>query len=145
MGTLKNRLNKTVCLSTQNICYKLWERKYLQFYAVRVNYPGPPDKSAYSKINFFCSHLKHMLWALKRTVSMRRPLSTQNTMLKLIDKKMIKFFAQNVHLFIFLFLMYYCKYVSYVLLYACVLCINMSLLDSMPESASRPMGCRLIY
>ena len=33
VGTQKNRLNETVLLSTQNICYKLWVRKYLQFYA----------------------------------------------------------------------------------------------------------------
>ena len=32
----------------------------------------PPDKSAYWKTIFFISHPKHMLWALKRTVSMRR-------------------------------------------------------------------------
>ena len=31
MGTQKN-LNKTVPLNTQNICKKLWVRKYLQFY-----------------------------------------------------------------------------------------------------------------
>ena len=33
VGTQKNRLNETVLLSTQNICLKLWVRKYLQFYA----------------------------------------------------------------------------------------------------------------
>ena len=32
MGTQKNRLNETVLLSTQNICYNRWVRKYLQFY-----------------------------------------------------------------------------------------------------------------
>ena len=32
----------------------------------------PPDKSAYLKSIFFISHPKHMLWVLKRTVSMRR-------------------------------------------------------------------------
>ena len=31
----------------------------------------PPDKSVYWKIIFFISHPKHMLWVLKRTVSMR--------------------------------------------------------------------------
>ena len=30
------------------------------------------DKSAYLKIIFLISHSKHMLWVLKRTVSMRR-------------------------------------------------------------------------
>ena len=33
MGTQKNHLNEAVLLSTQNICQKLWVRKYLQFYA----------------------------------------------------------------------------------------------------------------
>ena len=33
MGAQKNRLNETVLLSTQNICEKLWVRKYLQFHA----------------------------------------------------------------------------------------------------------------
>ena len=28
-------------------------------------------KSEYQKVNFLISHLKHMLWVLKRTVSMR--------------------------------------------------------------------------
>ena len=32
----------------------------------------PPDKSVYWKIIFFISHPKHMLWVLKRTVSMRQ-------------------------------------------------------------------------
>ena len=31
-----------------------------------------PDKSAYWKSIFFISHPKHMLWVLKKTVSMRR-------------------------------------------------------------------------
>ena len=39
---------------------------------VSVELPRPPDKSAYRKISFFISHPKHMLWILKRTVSMRR-------------------------------------------------------------------------
>ena len=33
MGTQKNRLNEMVLLSTQNICKKIWVRKYLLFYA----------------------------------------------------------------------------------------------------------------
>ena len=32
----------------------------------------PPDKSAYWKIIFLISHPKHMLWVLKRTVSVKR-------------------------------------------------------------------------
>ena len=38
----------------------------------RAKLSRPPDKSAYWKIIFFISHPKHMLWVLKRTVSMRR-------------------------------------------------------------------------
>ena len=33
VGTQKNRPNETVLLSTQNICYKLWVRRYWQFYS----------------------------------------------------------------------------------------------------------------
>ena len=36
MGTQKNRLDETVHLSTQNICEKMWVRKYLQFYAEKM-------------------------------------------------------------------------------------------------------------
>ena len=38
-----------------------------------VTYPyiRPPDKSAYFQTIFLISHPKHMLWVLKRTVSMR--------------------------------------------------------------------------
>ena len=38
---------------------------------MQVNY-RPPDKSVYWKFIFSISHLKHMLWVLKRTVSMRQ-------------------------------------------------------------------------
>ena len=34
--------------------------------------PRAPDKSVYWKTIFFISHPKHMLWVLKRTVSMRQ-------------------------------------------------------------------------
>ena len=33
MGTQKNRLNETILLSTQNICYNVLVRKYSDFYA----------------------------------------------------------------------------------------------------------------
>ena len=36
----------------------------------RIN--RPLVKSVYQKINFLISHPKHMLWVLKRTVSLRR-------------------------------------------------------------------------
>ena len=41
VGTQKNRLNETVLLSTQNICLKLWVRKYLQFYAEKLCFSKP--------------------------------------------------------------------------------------------------------
>ena len=44
-------------------------------------YFRPPDKSVIWKIIFFISHPKHMLWVLKRTVSM---------MFKIVGKKIIK-------------------------------------------------------
>ena len=43
---------------------------YLPVQVVEGN--RPPDKRVYWKIIFFISHPKHMLWILKRTVSMRR-------------------------------------------------------------------------
>ena len=36
MGTQQNRLNKTVLLSTQNICKNLWVRKYLQKIMLKI-------------------------------------------------------------------------------------------------------------
>ena len=39
--TQKNRLNETVLLSTKNICWKLWVRKYLQFFAENFCIPKP--------------------------------------------------------------------------------------------------------
>ena len=41
MGTQKNRLIETVLLSTQNICLKLWVRKYLQLYAENFSLSKP--------------------------------------------------------------------------------------------------------
>ena len=45
-----------------------------QGYAENINKVPirPLDKSAYWKIIFFTSHPKHMLWVLKRTVSLRQ-------------------------------------------------------------------------
>ena len=48
----------------------------------KMDNPRPPDKSVYWKISFFISHPKHMLWVLKRTVSMKR-------LFKLNGKKII--------------------------------------------------------
>ena len=39
-------------------------------------------KSAYKKINFLISQPKHMLWVLKRTVSMRRFFEAPKTHVK---------------------------------------------------------------
>ena len=47
----------------------------------------------YLKINFLISQLKHMLWVLKRTISMRL-FYYQNQMFKLMDKKILQFFQK---------------------------------------------------
>ena len=44
----------------------------LQCLDQNVSIARPPDKSVYQKIIFLISHPKHMLWVLKRTVSMRQ-------------------------------------------------------------------------
>ena len=49
----------------------------------------PPDKSAYWKSIFFISHPKHMLWVLKRTVSLRRFFLALKHMFKLMGKEII--------------------------------------------------------
>ena len=36
MGDQKNRLNDTVLLITQDICFKLWVREYLQIFAEKL-------------------------------------------------------------------------------------------------------------
>ena len=53
----------------------LWQILYNYNMGLLNNYQEgirPPDKSVYWKITFFISHPKHILWILKRTVSMRR-------------------------------------------------------------------------
>ena len=45
---------------------------YLWRYLYLTSVNRPPDKSAYWKTIFSISHPKHMLWVLKRTVSMRQ-------------------------------------------------------------------------
>ena len=66
-------LNVTIHWKVRNIIFHL-----LKYNHWRRTGPGiiqlfrPPDKSAYWKTIFFISHTKHMLWVLKRTVSMRR-------------------------------------------------------------------------
>ena len=57
----------------------------------------PPDKSAYWKIIITISHPKHMLWVLKRTVSMSSFEHTKH-MFKIIGKKIIKFYANKMSL-----------------------------------------------
>ena len=49
----------------------------------------PIDKSVHSKNNLLISQPKHMLWVLKRTVSMRGSFEHQKHMFKLIDEKII--------------------------------------------------------
>ena len=61
MGTQKNRLDETVLLGTQNICEKVWVRKYLQFYTQKLCLSKPMEyhQCSYLKIgsdvHIFCS------------------------------------------------------------------------------------------
>ena len=59
MGTQKNHLNEMVLLSTENICQKLWVRKYLQFYAENfcLSKPVPLYKSLWACKGGFCAHV----------------------------------------------------------------------------------------
>ena len=50
-------------------CSSVWEQKKKTVLNFRTR---STDKSVYWKSIFFLSHPKHMLWVLKRTVSMRR-------------------------------------------------------------------------
>ena len=64
MGTQKNRLNETVLLSTQNMCLKLWVRKYLQFYAENICLSKPASllKERVASKNICCaSKVQHEL------------------------------------------------------------------------------------
>ena len=45
--------------------------EHLLYFSLLTVTCRPPDKSACWNIIFFISHPKHMLWVLKRTVSMR--------------------------------------------------------------------------
>ena len=47
----------------------------------------PPDKSEYLKIIFLISQPKHMLWVLKRTVSMKRFFGVPKTNVKIVGKE----------------------------------------------------------
>ena len=46
------------------------ERSFITHFGAAIS--RPPDKSVYQKVIFLISQPKHMLWVLKRTVSMRR-------------------------------------------------------------------------
>ena len=45
VGTQKNCLDETVLVSTHNICWKLWVKKYWQFYAENVCSSKPVDEN----------------------------------------------------------------------------------------------------
>ena len=51
--------------------------------------PRPPDKSVYWKIIYFISHPKHMLWVLKRIVSMDGSFKHPKLIFKLMGKIII--------------------------------------------------------
>ena len=54
------------------------------------------NKECVIKIFFFISQHKHILWVLKRTVSMRRFFEHPKLMLKLMDKKISQFYAKKL-------------------------------------------------
>ena len=58
VGDQKNRLNEMVLLSTQNICYKLWVRKYFQFYAENICLSKPMALTASAGSHFLNLHEK---------------------------------------------------------------------------------------
>ena len=60
---------QTVCKGYQQMAKVTASKKRIKFAPITK---ASPDKSVYCKTIFFMSHPKHMLWVLKRTVSMRR-------------------------------------------------------------------------
>ena len=58
-----------IFLRYQNYSNKQYEEHFCE---IILNCDMPPDKSVYLKIIFIIFQPKHMLWVLKRTVSMRR-------------------------------------------------------------------------
>ena len=56
---------------------------------VRLEPPTPRSRVKHSTTEPLCSLLKHMLWALKRTVSMSSSFEHPKYMFKLMDKKII--------------------------------------------------------
>ena len=85
VGTQKNCLNETVLLSTQNICYKLWVRKYLQFYAEIVVYLQElEDRSLYHLYSLItkssrCHYVVMTRSETKLSVAIPAPVSGQST------------------------------------------------------------------
>ena len=73
-------------LETAQIIYK-WKANF--------SYTRTLVKKVYQKNIFFISKLKHMLWVLKRTVSMRRFFWAPKHMLKLMGKKTFTKFTQK--------------------------------------------------
>ena len=63
MGTQKNRLNETVLLSNQNICYKLSVRTYLRVYAENFYLSKP----------VFILHFLHVSLSVLRCLSLAVP------------------------------------------------------------------------
>ena len=55
----------------------------------------PPDKIVLIKYIFLISETKHILWVLKRTVSMRHSFQHQKHMYKQMDKKLVTILCFN--------------------------------------------------
>ena len=56
----------------------------------------PLAKSVYQKFNFLISKPKHMLWVLKRTVSMRRFFWAPKHMLRLMGKEILTSLSSKI-------------------------------------------------
>ena len=67
MLVVMKKINSEKCL-----CRRSKSRHFQDKNFSRIRVCQALDKSAYQKINFLISHPKHMLWVLKRTVSMRQ-------------------------------------------------------------------------
>ena len=57
-------MNYVIYIAVREVSYVI--------YASNLRSIRAPDKSVYQKTIFFISYPKHMLWVLKRTVSLRR-------------------------------------------------------------------------
>ena len=96
---LKRTLDKTIFSAIWQLFFLLWCTLKVSLWDTSNDRSF--DKSAHIRINFLISRPKHMLWVLKRTISMRRffwalktNLSTQNKCLNWQIRKILNFTPQ---------------------------------------------------